>query len=64
MFKIDQLLRFAAAICVVLMFWAPFAAAYAAAWLDLAASIHAGRPTMCLVLECHPSSFVAQKENM
>jgi hypothetical protein len=46
MFKIDQLLRFAAAVCVVLMFWAPFAAAYAAAWLDLAASIHAGRSTM------------------
>ena len=46
MFNNDLQLGFAAANCVVLMFWAPFAAAYAAAWLDLAASIHAGRSTM------------------
>jgi hypothetical protein len=46
MFKTDQLLRLAAAICAVLMFWAPFAAAYAAAWLDLVASIHGSRSAM------------------
>jgi len=46
MFKIDQLLRLAAGVCVALMFCAPFAAAYAATWLDLVASVHAGRSTV------------------
>jgi hypothetical protein len=42
-FKIDRLLRLAAAVCVVLMFCAPFAAAYVACWLDLVASTYADR---------------------
>jgi hypothetical protein len=40
MFKIAQLLRLAVAICTVLTFCAPVAAAYAAARLDLVASIY------------------------
>jgi hypothetical protein len=40
-FKIDRLLRLAAAVCVVLMFCAPFAATYAACWLNLVAATHA-----------------------
>lgn len=41
MFKMDRVLRLVAAVCVALMFCAPFAAAYAACWLDLVAETYA-----------------------
>jgi len=41
--KTGRLLHLAAAVCVVLMFCAPFAAAYVACWLDLVASTYADK---------------------
>ena len=40
--KIHRLLRLLAAVCAVLTVCAPFAAAYAACWLNVVAAMHRG----------------------
>jgi hypothetical protein len=40
-FKVDRMLRLVATICIVLTICAPFAAVYAASWLNLVAATYA-----------------------
>jgi len=40
-FKVDRVLRLAAAVCIILTICAPFAAAYVASWLNLVAATYA-----------------------
>ena len=40
--KVRRVLRLLAAVCVVLTVCAPFAAAYAACWLNVVAGMHRG----------------------